>query len=153
MPLRVYLVASFHEWLVDKLARTQKEALRQSQPVPVQLPTDTPVLKVPDGLLRIFDRDLALAGIPKRDDRGRTVDLHALRHTFGTMLSRGGVAPRVAQAAMRHSSIDLTMNVYTDPRLLDVAGALEALPGLAMGSRGSVEGRRVGDRPRHSLAP
>ena len=57
------------------------------------------------------------------------------RHTFGTMLSRAGVAPRVAQAAMRHSSIDLTMNVYTDPRLLDVAGALEALPGLAAGRK------------------
>jgi len=31
---------------------------------------------------------------------------------------------------MRHSSIDLTMNVYTDPRLLDVAGAMETLPEL-----------------------
>ncbi len=29
---------------------------------------------------------------------------------------------------MRHSSIDLTMNVYTDPRLLDVQGAVESLP-------------------------
>ncbi len=44
------------------------------------------------------------------------------------MLSMAGVAPRVAQAAMRHSSIDLTMNVYTDPRLLDVQGAVESLP-------------------------
>ena len=31
---------------------------------------------------------------------------------------------------MRHSSLDLTMNVYTDPELLDVAGALDALPQL-----------------------
>ena len=23
---------------------------------------------------------------PKRDDRGHTIDVHALRHTFGTML-------------------------------------------------------------------
>jgi hypothetical protein len=29
---------------------------------------------------------------------------------------------------MRQSSLDLTMNVYTDPSLLDVAGALEAPP-------------------------
>jgi len=43
-------------------------------------------------------------------------------------LSKAGVAPRVAQAAMRHSSIDLTMNIYTDPTLLDVAGAINALP-------------------------
>jgi len=73
-----------------------------------------------------------LAGIPKVDERGRTVDVHALRHTFGTMLSAAGVAPRTAQAAMRHSSIDLTMNVYTDPKLLDVAGAMEALPSLSL---------------------
>jgi hypothetical protein len=33
---------------------------------------------------------------------------------------------------MRHSSLDLTMDVYTDPTLLDVAGALEALPGLSL---------------------
>jgi len=75
---------------------------------------------------------LAAAGIPKRDERGRTVDLHALRHTFGTHLSKNGVQPRTAQAAMRHSSLDLTMNVYTDPNLLDVAGALEALPKLSV---------------------
>ena len=31
---------------------------------------------------------------------------------------------------MRHLSLDLTMNVYTDPSLLNVAGALEALPTL-----------------------
>ncbi|MBS3735518.1 MAG: tyrosine-type recombinase/integrase, partial [Phycisphaerae bacterium] len=66
--------------------------------------------------------------IPKHDDRGRVVDLHALRHTFGTHLSKAGVAPRTAQAAMRHSSLELTMNVYTDPRLLDVGAAVDALP-------------------------
>lgn len=58
------------------------------------------------------------------------MDVHALRHTFGTLLSKGGVAPRTAQAAMRHSTINLTMNTYTDPKLLDVAGAVESLPAL-----------------------
>ena len=80
------------------------------------LPTDTPLFTVPAGLVRILDRDLVAAGIArrvevspgkwkidKRDERGRTVDVHALRHTFGTLLSKGGVAPRTAQAAMRHS--------------------------------------------------
>jgi hypothetical protein len=28
---------------------------------------------------------------------------------------------------MRHSSLDLTMNIYTDPVLLDVAGAVKLL--------------------------
>ena len=40
-------------------------------------------------------------------------------------LSKNGVAPRTARAAMRHSSLNLTMNVYTDPGLLDVTGAVE----------------------------
>ena len=47
----------------------------------------------------------------------------------------GALAPRVAMAAMRHSSLELTMNVYTDPALLDVAGAVEALPALGPAHR------------------
>ena len=43
---------------------------------------------------------------------------------------------------MRHSSIDLTMNVYTDPKLLDVAGALQSLPSLPL-SGGSQTERNV----------
>jgi len=64
--------------------------------------------------------------------RGFEAPTSWLRHTFGTHLSKNGVAPRTAQAAMRHSNIHLTMNVYTDPSLLDVAGALEALPDLSL---------------------
>jgi integrase len=109
------------------------------------LPNDTPLFTVPRDLVKILDRDLVAAGlarrvevspgkwkIDKQDERGRTIDVHALRHTFGTLLSKAGVAPRTAQAAMRHSTIDLTMNTYTDPKLLDVAGAVEALPELPL---------------------
>jgi len=46
------------------------------------------------------------------------------------MLSKAGVFPRTAQAAMRHSRIDLTMNVYTDAVALDIAKAVESLPAL-----------------------
>ncbi len=58
--------------------------------------------------------------------------LHALRHTFGTHLSKNGIAPRTTQGAMRRSPLDLTMDFYTDPSLLDVADALEALPELSL---------------------
>ena len=92
-----------------------------------------------DSLGKILDRDLLAAGIDKADERGRTIDVHALRHSFGTLLSKGGVTPRTAQAAMRHSNIDLTMNVYTDPKLLDVQGALDSLPSLDWKSSPSTE--------------
>ena len=33
---------------------------------------------------------------------------------------------------MRHSKPELTANIYTDPKFLDVAGAIAALPALAL---------------------
>ncbi len=113
LALRSDLAADLKEWVVGKIG------------------TDN-VFNVPSGLLRILDRDLIAAGIPKRDADGCVVHVHALRHSFGTHLSIAGVAPRVAQQAMRHSKLDLTMNVYTDSRLLDTASAVEALPNLPL---------------------
>ncbi len=75
-------------------------------------------------------RYLALAGIAYEDEAGRRADFHALRHTYGTMLSKAGVAPRVAMELMRHTDLKLTMKVYTDPRIFDLAGAVEMLPTL-----------------------
>jgi integrase len=66
--------------------------------------------------------------------RGDEDLIHALRHTFGTHLSKAGVTPRVAMAAIRHSSLDLTMNIYTDPVLLDVGAAVNALPDFSASS-------------------
>ncbi len=38
-------------------------------------------------------------GADNGDERDRVVDVHALRHTFGTHLSKAGVTPRVAMKA------------------------------------------------------
>ena len=40
---------------------------------------------------------------------------------------------RTPTAAMRYIRIDLTMNYYTAPVLLDVAGAMNALPDFSSG--------------------
>jgi integrase len=88
------------------------------------------LFRVPVELVKILKRDLKLAGIPYRDEMGRTFDVHALRHTTSTYMGRGKVAPRVAQEFMRHSDIKLTMQTYTDLRLLDESEALSALPAL-----------------------
>src|SRR5262249_35997282 len=107
VPLRADLAADLRNWLSGKLAVRQAQAHSEGRPVPIRLPADTPVFKVPTSLRLSLDRDLKAAGIPKRDDRGRTVDVHAMRTTFGTLMSKAGVAPRTAQAAMRHSDIKL----------------------------------------------
>ncbi len=142
IPLRPDLAEDLRKWL-----RSRRTSATLRFDGGDALPTDAPLFYVPTGLRRILDRDLEAAGIPKKDDRGRTIDVHALRHTFGTMLSQNGVAPRTAQAAMRHSKIDFTMNVYTAPRLLDVAGALDALPTMSLGNqphRSSVHSKATG---------
>ncbi|MEZ6053566.1 MAG: site-specific integrase [Planctomycetaceae bacterium] len=156
LPLRSDLAAELGEWIARK-AQTAEKAVGESPTIPFKVGViegdeggsgdpvrrdgrlkpelnSAPLFDVPSGLVKILDRDLKVAGIPKRDDRGRSLDVHALRHTFGTLLSKGGVTPRTAQAAMRHSHIDLTMNVYTDPKLLDVQGALDVLPSLNLDS-------------------
>ena len=153
-------------------------AEEKGTPLPLALPAREPLFSVPRNLIKSFNLDLSAAGIPKEDERGRTVDLHALRHTFCTHLSKNGVAPRTTQAAMRHSSLDLTMNsarerrertsrkpagrvptcpggqagcdgeaahnVYTDPTLLDVAGALSSLPDLAPDGGASTNATQAG---------
>ena len=58
------------------------------------------------------------------------MDFHALRHTYGSLLAKAGIAPRVAMSLMRHTDMRLTMNVYTDPRIFDLSGAVEKLPAL-----------------------
>ncbi|MDB5297243.1 MAG: hypothetical protein JWO31_3226 [Phycisphaerales bacterium] len=160
IPLRPDLAADLRSWLSDR-AGEQRAATRMKfgRGRSDRNPASEPVFDVPTGLIRILDRDLVAAGIPKRDDRGRTVDVHAMRTTFGTHLSKGGVSLRTAQAAMRHSRPDLTANVYTDPRLLDVAGALDVLPELSLGptTGDSVRSRATGTdgapAPTRSLVP
>jgi integrase len=79
-------------------------------------------------------RWLDAAGIPYTDGAGRRADIHALRHTYGTLLSKSGVMPREAMSLMRHTDMRLTMKVYTDPRVFDLAGAVEKLPGMILDS-------------------
>ena len=140
LPIRADLADDLRKWLATLQNERQgasdadgeRIALTFQRDAGEALPLDTPLFTVPKALVRILDRDLVAAGIPKRDERGRTIDVHALRHSFGTLLSKGGVTPRTAQAAMRHSDIALTMTTYTDPKLLDVQGALDALPSLPL---------------------
>ncbi|HOW73842.1 MAG TPA: hypothetical protein PKY77_24835 [Phycisphaerae bacterium] len=77
---------------------------------------DTPLFAVPDKLLRILNRDLTAAGIPKKDDRGWSYDVHCFRHTLDTLLAAGGVSSSVRQKIMRHApEHSLTDGTYLDP--------------------------------------
>jgi integrase len=108
-----------------------------------------PVVKVTARLLRCFDDDLVEAGfakrvrvevdgkkkwkVEKRDAAGRVLDLHALRHTFGTRLGRmPGVDPKSVQTLMRHSDPRMTFGVYVHSDKARLMAAVAQLPAIEL---------------------
>jgi len=71
VPLWGDLAADLEDWLGEKLAAFQEMARLTEKPVSLCLPAGEPLFTVPQDFVKILDRDLAAAGIPKRDDRGR----------------------------------------------------------------------------------
>ena len=132
IPLRGDMAAEVALYLGERLKRAQGEAQAAQRPIPARMTGDAPLFHVPQNLSRVLDKDLAYAGIPKRDEAGRTLDVHSFRHSFASHLNAAGVAPRVAQALLRHSDIRLTMNTYQDLAALDVRGALDRLPDMRL---------------------
>lgn len=63
---------------------------------------------------RMVRDDAEAAGVRTTDEDGRILDFHALRHSYGTWLTTVlNVRPKEAQQLMRHSTMDLTMKLYT----------------------------------------
>jgi integrase len=94
-----------------------------------------PVIEIPSTLLKSFNQDLKLAEIPKQDSSGRSVDLHALRHTYCTMLIKAGVDIKTVQGLMRHSTPVLTLGIYTHYDQSRLKEAVKKLPEVAAGEK------------------
>jgi integrase len=116
IPLRDDLAADMQDWLSFKLERLQAEALERGEPIPARLPADSLVFTVPDKLCKILNRDLKLAGIPKRDEDPQR---------FPVQLVAPSVAPTTDNSCPPLSTCDKT---YTDgphsksDRLIAVSG-------------------------------
>lgn len=96
------------------------------------------------------------AGIPLRDEDGRCVDIHALRHTFVTRLERNGASPAVQRTLAGHKSYDLTLDVYTHLVPEDARRAIESLPPVGVGSTVTTaagDGEVCADAQRPPLLP
>lgn len=100
-------------------------ALRAIRPNPTDVRAKV-FANVPD--VETLYRDLAKAGIDKKDAQGKWADFHALRHTLGTNLAKVGTPIRVAMEVMRHSDAKLTTKTYTDCSQLPMADVANALP-------------------------
>ena len=79
--------------------------------------------KGPTDLRREFKRLIASTGLPD-------VRFHDLRHTAATLMLQQGVHPKVVQERLGHSSINITLDIYSHvfPNLqVDAAEKLETL--------------------------
>jgi integrase len=68
--------------------------------------------------------------LTRKSAADESVDFHALRHSFITLLASSGVHPKLAQQLARHSTITLTMDRYSHCQLRDLTTAVETLPAL-----------------------
>ena len=112
------------------------------------------VFAIPADTLRRFKGDCTRAGIPFLDERGRKVDIHALRTSFITGRFKAGIHPKIVQELARHSDISITMEHYTDIRVTDLHAAGEAgfAPALAFVTSSAAAARGLPlHQPLHEL--
>jgi len=79
---------------------------------------------VPD--MKTMKRDLERAGVDLKDQQGRRLDYHALRHTFQTNLDRTGCSRATKKRLMRHAHEDVT-DGYAHAELAEMFTALTRL--------------------------
>jgi len=106
--------------LADELKRWIENAeIAEDSPLWPQLTQNTAMM---------LRKDLKAADIEYVDDSGLFADFHAPRHSYISLVTKGGVHPRIAQRLARHSDINLTMSRYSHTLLNDEVEALQVLP-------------------------
>ena len=78
---------------------------------------------------------------------GKRVGWHTFRHTYSTLLKAVGTDVKVMQELLRHASIRVTLDTYTQaltPAKRAAQTAVLVTLGLDQGN-GSADGRRVGE--------
>jgi integrase len=128
-------------WLIEKLAATIGDKSIKDK-----------LLEVPLHLHVPFDNDLARAGIPKLNEYGK-LDFHALRVAYTTLVFESGATVKEAQTLARHSTPDLTMNIYArtrDERLIAVAEKvgekLKSIPASEDHGQFMIQGSKRGEK-------
>ena len=111
LPLHPDLVRSVKEWIDSHGIQPHERMFRYNS----------------NSIRRSFYSDLKAAGIKRKEDDGRSIDVHSLRKTFGTMLARAGVPLTTVQRLMRHSTPLLTAKLYIDVDPIDLTQAMEKL--------------------------
>ena len=86
--------------------------------------TANPLLYVPSHTARDLGIDLEAAGIPKNAPGGK-IDFHACRNAYVSLVVESGATVKETQELARHSTPQLTMNVYARARQDRLSEAVE----------------------------
>ena len=89
-----------------------------------------PLLFVPTNTSRMIYADLDTAGIPRKTKDG-VADFHSCRVAYVTLVVEAGATVKEAQELARHSTPDLTMNVYSKSREERLAALAEKVGEMA----------------------
>ena len=127
-------ISKNHLAAMQPLTADAADALRELRS-PEAKPHDLVFGRIP--LMNQFRKDLAAADIPFENARGERADFHALRKTYGTMLTLAGVGLRTVMELMRHSDMRLTAKTYTDANMLPVSDAMVSLTKFAASKQDS----------------
>lgn len=140
-PLRPQLVAWLHEFAKSGRAKAWYKRVFARKGDISTVPAD-PLLCVPRGFSKAFEKDLAKAGIPKETPEG-FANFHGLRVAFASHLAAANTPVKELQTLMRHSTPSQTMNIYAKlpagalaHRVESVMG--EFLPDTIFAERGQV---------------
>jgi integrase len=107
-PLPEALTNRLREYIASgETARLYADAFGEGVP---NAPSD-PLLYVPSHPARVMGRDLGVAGIQKHESSGK-LDFQACRVAYINLIIESGVNVKEAQELARHSTPQLTMNVY-----------------------------------------
>lgn len=59
--------------------------------------------------------------------RNYAINPHALRHWYATKLIQSGVSPEIARRQLRHSNLNITLQVYAQVATLDISNDVERI--------------------------
>lgn len=100
-------------------------------------PPDAPLVHVEDKPAERIRRALKLAGLPPSNPAG-VVDFHSLRLTYINLVLDNGATVKEAQTLARHSTPDLTMNIYGRARFDRLREIAEAVGQAVMSPPASI---------------
>jgi integrase len=141
---KYYIDTAYQHRKIRFAAFTSKKASEAHQPLPQDVAeafTAWKVSKHGKDADRVFDtlttnhrpsemirKDLEAAGLPTEDRAGNEICFHSLRNTYITLLANGSTPAKVIQQLARHSSLDLTMNIYARAEIHSQQAAINSLP-------------------------